>query len=178
VKEPVSVITEAARIVAGVAIIAHGGVMAWYVGVTMIFLGLASAWFHWTLAWDPQTMDERGMYLCFWALIAATWAPFLEGVGPYFAAFTVFMGVCFAVYARRISSTRAVPSLCAAMLVGVGLSVGWATAGWLALAFAATLAIRQTHDWSPALMPYKDLIHGVWHLSTALFMFIAADIIL
>ena len=74
-KEPISVVTNAAYVAAGAAILADGSVPALYVGAMLIILGLSSAWYHWALSLKAQLMDERGIYLSLCAIMGAAYVP-------------------------------------------------------------------------------------------------------
>jgi hypothetical protein len=177
-REPLSVVTNAAYVAAGVAIALHGGVLAVYTGACVVLLGLASGWFHAAHTPKAQLADERGMYLAFTALLGLALSPVLPVPGYVVAMAAALLAALLMRSATRIDSFVAMPALVVATLAAVALSRSLSVALFLAAGFAAATLIRQLHDWSRDLRLFTDVIHAVWHCATATLIFVVADIIL
>lgn len=179
-REPVSVWTNAAYVAAGVPFVSEGG-LSTYVGLTFILLGLSSGWYHWALSTKAQLADERGMYVAFAALAVAAWV----GAVPPRADNTLTLvtlaltvGLVLATQAERLNSFLWVPFLVLTGLAGVAVNVSLEASLWLLAGFVLVTLIRQLHDSSAFLKPYRDLIHGVWHSGSAVFLYIYAVTVL
>lgn len=175
-RQPVSTITNLAYLVAGLVLMRNGGPVGVVSGLAFAFLGIASGWYHWALSKKAQITDERGMYLCLTISIAAQLyaiSPVAGLTGLYVA---VLAGVLLSIGAERLDSYWVIPILSLGALLLHGVAVSWESALWLFLGLVGATLIREGHDRSRTLRPYRDLVHGVWHMATALYLFLLTAI--
>jgi len=155
-REPVSTITNAFYILAGVFVLAGYVSYADLVyGAALIGLGIASGGFHATLSGRWQTADECMMYVVLCALLP------LHGF-PAALAYACAAALCVAW--KQVSSFVWVPALVAANTLLIALQSPGSALTLVVIALVA-FALRQ---WGDTLSPGgKDVAHGFWHLLTA-----------
>jgi len=162
---------------------------SWLVGISFVLLGLASGAFHW--AYEPwaQLMDERGMYLAFSVLAGVLWDNSRpvhdivdERLGPTLTALARWMlrwlglalGITLAAFAAQVDSMIVMPALALVCIAGVWIAQGFQRALMFFIGFLAIAAIRELPEanfWARDPLFGYDLIHGLRHLTTALFMY-------
>jgi len=179
-KTPVSVATNVAYAIPGAIIVAQGSFVSIVVGLAFIGLAIGSAAFHAWYSIAAQLADERGMYVSFGALAGLAWMP----VVPDALATTVFVlgvlvGIVLAYFAPRpgVDSSKVMPALAITGILGIGLSTDWMTAALFLVGFLSIAAWRELPEsnfWKsrPAFKDAYDLVHGIWHLGTALMMWL------
>lgn len=175
-REPLSVFTNIAYLIGGLVLMRNGGPVGIACGLGFLFLAITSAWYHWALTTRAQLADERGMYVCLALLIAAQLHAFDPMAGVIAIAPALLLGITLAGAAERIDSYKVIPTLSIGVIVIHGLAVSWDSALWITGALAGAVVIREGHDRSKRLKPYRDVIHGVWHLATALYLFLLAGV--
>jgi hypothetical protein len=153
-REPISTLTNAAYVLAGILV---GGIY----GVALVALGIASGGFHATQDRRWQAADECMMYVVLCCL-AVLW-----GVPPVIG----YVGALALVVAwQRLDSFVMVPVLTAFVLLLIGVQVPLKGVT-LALLGGAAFAIRQLAERAGGQT--EDVGHGVWHVLTATALYLA-----
>jgi hypothetical protein len=161
---------------------------SWLVGLSLIALGIASGLYHGFYSPWAQLADERGMYLVFGVLAGVVWRyRLMSGVFRLspdmawrlrswpFVWLGLALGLVLAVFAAEpwVDSRYVMPAMAILCILGVGVGQSWARALKFLVAFAAIAAIRELPEanfWARDPLFGYDLIHGAWHLVTALWM--------
>jgi hypothetical protein len=173
--------TNLAYIVAGITILLSAQPTGPIVGAAFILLGIGSWVYHHYYAEWANLMDERGMYVCFAAIVAA--APYQEIPEPWgglLGAVILGVGVLMAIAAGdpRLATMRTMPAWALALVAAVWWTSNLATAGVLLVAFLLVAFLRELPEsnfWTPKawFRERYDGLHGLWHVGTCCLMLMA-----
>lgn len=183
-REPIATWTNLAYASVGVALVARqpDQAMVGLLAAALVVLCWGSFVFHWQDArhstWGHRA-DEAAMYFVFTALAAmgikATGADLPSWF--WFASFAA-IALPLAILVERISSFVVLPVLYAIVLIGLVVDAGWRIAVGVTFAFMAAFLIRQLGEYQEWSHRRYDVLHGLWHILTALIIFWIAEVFL
>lgn len=159
-KHFLSIITNLSYIIAGVAVWSN----AWYVGLSLVLLGLASGWYHYAHTRISNAADIIGIYLTLNACIIYMLAGYGVPLEYLLVGGLAVTGV-MATYESKIDSMLVIPTQ---FLVLALLSLDQVP-NYVPI-FIAALLLNIPHLRMHGKAPhfFIEFTHGVWHILTAI----------
>lgn len=149
-----------AYVIAGIAV---WGV-AWYVGLSLILLGVASAWFHTTYTRTANAADIIGIYLTFNSIIAFLLSNYEINL------MTLLIGVILITFVMGMYEGKMNSSIIIPVQFTIVCMLAWSQVPMYAPIFLAALLLNIPHLKMEDKAPhwFIEATHGVWHILTAL----------